>query len=221
MSLTLSGAVTEVRRNVNESIAGFWSDTEIEDWIKEGTRTFSSKSLMVEGTDTVDPMIASTLYYDSGDETWIADLLEIYTVIYFNGTNKYKGLIKIHPRQIGNLATATAGPPKYYCLHDRKLYVLPLTSATEVAAGATLSVLYAKETDDITALTDEFQHLAVIYATAKAYQKDEKWAAAGVLMGQFFQEVAFERNDKHARETDSLDKFRIPAQGGGTESANG
>ncbi len=221
MSITLSGAVTEVRYNLNESIAGFWSDTEIENWIKEGTRSFSSKSLMAEGTGTIDPMITSTLYYDSGDETFLADLLEVYTVLYFDGTATYKGLIKIHPRQIGNVATRTVGPPKYYSLHDRKLYVLPMVSATEVAAGATLSILYAQETDDITVLADEFQHLPIVYATAKALQKDEKWAAGSVLMSQFFQESSFERNDKHARETDSLDKFKIPAQGQGTEGSNG
>jgi hypothetical protein len=221
MALTLSDATTQVRSNINEAIAGYWSDAEIQNWIKEGVRVFSSKSLMCEATGTVDPMITSTLFYDSGDETFIADILEIYTVLYFDGTSTYKGLIKIHPRQIGNLATRTVGPPKYYCLHDRKFYILPMVSATEVAAGATLSVLYAKETDDITALTDEFQHLPIIYATAKAYQKDEKWGAASGLMSQFFQETSFERNDKHARETDSLDKFKIPMQGGGTEGANG
>jgi hypothetical protein len=166
-------------------------------------------------------MITSTLYYDSGDETFLANMLEVYTVIYFDGISTYKGLIKVHPRQLGNLATRTAGPPKYYCQHDRKLYVWPLVSATEVAAGATLSILYAKETDDITELEDEYQHLPIIYATAKAYQKDEKWGAASNLMSQYFQEMSFERNDKHARETDSLDKFKIPAQGGGTEGANG
>ena len=221
MALTLTEAIAEVRYNLNETTAGFWSDTEIQKWIQEGTRSFSSKTLMAEGTGIINPLIANNLYYDSDDETFLGNLLEIYAVLYFNGTSSYKGLIKIHPRQIGNVATATAGPPKYYCLHDRKLYVLPLASATEVAAGATLTVLYGQETDDITVLKDEFQHLPIIYATAKAYQKDEKWSAASILLAQFFQESQYERNDKHARETDSLDKFKIPTQGGGTEGANG
>lgn len=221
MALTLANGVTQVRSNVNEAIAGYWSDTEIETWIKEGTRNFSTKSLMCEATGTIAPMITSTLFYDSGDETFLADILELYTVLYFNGTATYKGLVKIHPRQIGNLALSTAGPPKYYCLYNRNLYIMPMVSATEVAAGATLSVLYAKETDDITALADEFQHLPILYATAKCYQKDEKWGAASALMSQFFQESSFERTDKHARETDSLDKFKIPTQGGGPESSGG
>jgi len=41
-------------------------------------------------------------------------MLEIYAVIY-NISTTYKGLIKIHPRQIGNLTGMTdTGTPKYY-----------------------------------------------------------------------------------------------------------
>lgn len=221
MSLTLSNAITEVRSNLNEATAVFWSDTEITNWIKEGVRLFSSKTLMVEDTQVIDPMIASQLSYSSSDETWIGDIIEPYTALYYDGTSKYKGLIKIHPRQIGNLALGTDGPPKYYCMHDRKIYIFPMTSAAVVAAGGTVTFLFAKETDDITVVTDEYQHLPIIYATAKAKQKDQKFGEAGGLMAQYFQEIGFERNDKHAREVDSLDKFRIPGRGGGNESARG
>ena len=197
---------------------GFWSDDEIENWIKEGTRVFSSKSLMVEEIGTISPMILTTPYYDSGDETFLANVLEIYAVIY-NITTSYKGLVKIHPRQIGNLAkSAVTGPPKYYCLFNRQLYIFPLASAAEVSAG-TLDVLYAAETDDITDLADEYQHLPITYATAKALQKDQKFGQAGVLMQQFYQELSFERSDKHDREVDTIDDFKIKATAGAQQNA--
>jgi hypothetical protein len=221
MALTLADATTEVRDLLNEATAVFWSDAQIQKWLKEGVRLFSSKTLMVEDTQDIDPLVASQLSYSSSDETWIGDIIEPYAAIYYDGTSRYKGLIKVHPRQIGNLALGTAGPPKYYTMHDRKIYIFPLTSATEVAAGAKITFLYAMETDDITAITDEYQHLPIIYAAAKAKQRDMKFAEATALMSQFFQEVAFERADKHAREVDSLDKFKIPGRGGGNESARG
>jgi hypothetical protein len=221
MALTLSDAITEVRNNLNESSASFWTDAEITSWIKEGVRLFSSKTLLVEGTDDLDPLKVTTLSYSSSDETWIADIIEPYAAIYYDGSAYYKGLIKIHPRQIGNLALGkTAGPPKYYAIHDRNIYIFPLSSAAVAAAGK-ITFLYAKETDDITALDDEYQHMPIVYATAKAKQKDQKFQQANTLMAQFFQEVSFERTDKHARETDSIDKFRIPKRGGGVESARG
>lgn len=221
MSLTLSDATTEVRDLLNEATAVFWSDAQIQKWIKEGVRIFSSKTLMVEDTQDLDPLVADQLVYSSGDETWIGDVMEIYSALYYDGTSRWKGLIKVHPRQLGNLALSTAGPTKYYALHDRKIYLWPVPNATIVAAGAKITFLFSMESDDITAMTDEYQHLPIIYAAAKAKQKDMKFAEAAALLSQFFQEIAFERNDKHSREVDSLDKFKIPARGGGNQSAGG
>ena len=216
MSLTLANAITEVRYTLNETTATFWTDAQITAWIQEGCRVFSSKTLMVEGTDSIDPLIANQLAYTSADETWLADVIEPYAAIYNNGSNVYKGLIKVHPRQIGNVATFTAGDPKYYSLYKRSIYVWPLAT-TAIAAAGQIDMLYAKETDDITALQDEYQHLPIIYATSKCKQKDSKFAEATSLMQQFLNEVNFERTDKHEREVDSSDSFQIPKGGTGAQ----
>lgn len=213
MALTLANAITEVRYQLNESSPAFWTDDEITAWIKEGTRIFSSKTLMVEGTDDL-TLIANQLTYTSSDESWIANIIEPYALLYVDQSNNYKGIIKMHPRQIGNVATFAAGDPKYYMLHNRTLYIWPLTTAAIVSAGGTISVLYSKETDDITDITDEFQHLPILYATALAKRKDQKFAEATNIMQQFLNEVNFERKDKHSREVDSLESFDIPVGGG-------
>lgn len=218
MSLTLSNAIAEVRYTLNETTAVFWTDAQITAWIQEGVRVFSSKTLMVEGSDSIDPLIASQLAYTSSDETWLADVIEPYAAILYDGTSAYKGLIKVHPRQIGNVATFTAGSPKYYSLYNRSLYIWPLATSAVVSAGATVSVLYAKETDDITAVADEYQHLPIVYATAKCKQKDSKFAESTSLMQQFLNEVNFERADKHEREVDGTDSFKIPKGGTSAKS---
>lgn len=215
MSLTLATAVTDVRDNLNEASPAFWTDTQIESWIQEGVKIIASKTLMAEMDDDIDPLIANQISYSSSDETWIANIIEPYAAIYYDGTSRYKGLIKVHPRQLGNVATFTSGPPKYYTLHNRRLFFWPLTTATEIAAGAKIEVLYSGITDDITVLKDEYQSLAVIYATGKAKQKDHKFAEGSSLLTQFYNEVNFERADKHTRETDSVESFRIPRTGGG------
>ena len=214
MALSLANAITQVRYTLNETSADFWTDAEITVWIQEGCRLFSSKTLMVEDTQTISPLVVNQLTYTSSDETWIADLIEPYGAIYNDGSNSYKGLIKVHPRQIGNVATFTSGIPKYYCLFDRSIYIWPLTTTTIRDAGGSIQFLFSKETDDITAITDEYQHLPIIYATAKAKQKDQKFAEATALMQQFLNEINFERTDKHAREVDSIDSFRVPRGGG-------
>ena len=214
MSLTLSGAITEVRAVLNEASPAFWTDAEITLWIQEGTRIVASKTLMAEDDQIIDPLVENQLSYSSSDETWIADIIEPYAAIYDDGSNKYKGLIKMHPRQLGNVATFTSGAPKYYALHNRQLFFWPLATAAVAAAGS-VRVLFAKETDDITDLNDEFQHMSVQFAIGRAKQKDQKFAEANSIFQQFYSDVNFERADKHVRETDSIESFRIPRRGGG------
>jgi len=94
MSLTLSGAVADVRQSLNEPTAVFWKDAEIEDWIKEGTRLVASKTRSVEADDDL-TLVTNQLVYTSSDESWIGDCLATYAGIYDNGSNKYKGLISL------------------------------------------------------------------------------------------------------------------------------
>ena len=212
MALTLTTATTEVRDALNEATAVYWTDGQIQNWIKEGCRIFSSKTLLVEDTQDLNPLVESQLSYSSSDETWIANCIEIYSAIYNSGTT-YKGLLKSHPRKLGNVATFTAGVPKYYSLHDRMIYVWPLTTAA-IAASGIITFLFAKYTEDIADLPNDYQHLPVIYAVAKCKQKDQKYAEANTLMAQFYAEIDFERQDKHAREEDTLDMFKTKARGG-------
>jgi hypothetical protein len=218
MSYTLQTATTAVRNNLNEDNAAFWSDTEIQTWIKEGVLIFSSATLMIESTETLN-LTQNQLSYDYTDEPWIATCMEIYAGIYNDGVNGYSGLIKAHPRMLGHLDTFAPGPTKYICLHDRKLYIWPLPTA---AVGAlTVSILHSVVTDDITAMEDEYQIWPIIYGTAKAKEKDRREAEAGAMLSQFYTMVNFERQDKHAREVDSMDKFLIPEGGQGPEGSKG
>lgn len=212
MALTLAEATDEVRDMLNEPNATFWSDAEIQQWIKEGTRVLSSKGLLVEADDDI-TLVANQLFYTSSDAAWIGDALEAYAAIYDDQSNNYKGLVKITPKQLGNVATFTSGDPKYYCFFNRTFYIWPLTTAAIVTAGGTVRVLYGKETDDITELHDEYQHLPIMYACSKCKQKDQKFAEANAFMTMFYQELNFERADKFERETDGINEMKLSARG--------
>jgi len=220
MSYTLATATTAVRNGLNEDTAVFWSDTEIQGWIQEGSLLFTSATLLVEDTDDI-TLVANQLSYSSSDHSWIGDCVEVYSAYYNDKSNNYAGLIKGHPRSLGHLDTFTAGDPKYIMLHNRTLYVWPLTTAAIVTAVGVVTVLYAKVTNDITAIQDEFQIWPIVYALAKCKQKDRREQEASSLFTQFYTMLNFERSDKHARETDSMDRFLIPATGQGPEDSRG
>ena len=211
MALTLVDAVADVRQLCNEPLAVFWKDAEFEDWLAEGTRIIAAKALCVEDTQTISLVTNQLIYnYADGVTTWAADCLEQYAAIYNDGNNKYKGLQFVHPKQIGNLMTYTAGEPRYYSFHNRSFYIWPLPSSDY--NGKTVSILYAKETDDITELNDEYQHLAILWAFARAKEKDMKFSEASQLKNQFFQELSFARADKVVRtpETNAAVKQGVP-----------
>jgi hypothetical protein len=213
MSLTLLNAIQRVRDILNESVSVFWTDTEITNWIQEGCRDWSTKSLMVEDTVTI-PLVANQIDYDSGDVAAIGAMLEPYACFYNDGLNNWKGIIKINPRVIGNEATNTPGDPKMYALHNKTIWVWPPPTSAMVTAGAYLRVLHSKTTDDITLIQDEHQHIPIIYAQAKAKYKDQKFAEGNALMTIYLSSTSFERQDKHAREEDTLDMFKIKPRGG-------
>lgn len=197
MSLTLAQATTDVRDLLNEPTAVFWTDTEIEDWIKEGVIKISSKLHGVEADDDL-TLVENQLIYTSTDHSWIGDCMAIQAAIYDDGANKYKGLQFVNPKQLGNVKTFTSGDPRYYGFYNRTIYIWPLPSST--TAGNTISFLYAKETNDITELQDEHQGLAIIWAQIKAYEKDMKWQTAAALKQEFYSELNFEKADKHLRQ---------------------
>lgn len=208
MALTLANGVTAVRDVLNEATASFWSDTQIENWIKEGTRTFASKSKLIQTLGDI-TLVADQLYYDVSDEAWIADLLKIHTAYYDDGSDNFKGILKVDPKQIGNVSAFTPGDPKYFCVFGRNVYVWPLSTAAMVTAGGTISCLYSKETEDFTEVPDEFQHLPIAYALGRAKQRDQKFQEAQAFFAQFNAEVEFESLDKNDREQDTLDNFKV------------
>lgn len=215
MSVTLAAAIAQVRSILNEANAVFWTDAEITAWIQEGVRYVAASADGAEADDTL-TLATSQLSYTSADESWIANCTIPYAAIYNNGSNKYKGLIFVHPKQIGNLLTFTPGDPKYFSFHNRTFYIWPLPTTTE--NGNTILMLYSQETDDITTLPDELQHLPILWAQSKAYEKDRMNAHAGALKQQFFSELDFTKQDKVNRPGESPRdvKTGVPLRGKGS-----
>lgn len=195
MAYTLSQAVQQVRYLINEETADFWSDTEIEDWIKQATITLSTTLLSAESEDTV-TMVNNQFIYTSSDEAWIANLLKVKAGYYTDSDSNVYGLQRIELDMFGHtMHFQTTGRPIHYYESNRKLYLWPRPGTTEV--GETLTLLNSYETDDITNLRDEHQPLTFLYAASKAKSKDRQHQEAALYMTQFMGSINFERQDKY------------------------
>ena len=207
MSYTVSEAVTQIRSLINESSGSFWTDTEIENWIKEATIDISTKLLSAESEDTV-TLVTNQWIYTSSDESWIANLIRAKACYFTDASGHVYGMQRIEPHQIGhNQAKQTAGRPKYYFNMNRKFYIWPKPSATE--SNYDITVLNSYETDDMTTLRDEHQPLIFMYAAAKCKQKDRMFQDASLLLGQYLNAVSFERQDKYLIKQDPTTAFKL------------
>jgi hypothetical protein len=70
------------------------------------------------------------------------------------------------------------------------------------------------ETDNIVSLKDEYQQIPIWYAKAMALYKDRRHQEGSSYMTLFMSSSNFEREDKHGREQDTLDMFKIKPKGG-------
>jgi len=200
VAYTLSQSVTQVRSLINEDSAAFWSDTEIENWIKEATIDVSCKLLCAE-TDTAITLVANQWAY-----TDLTDLLKIKGCYYDAGSGAIKGMQRIDVEKLGHLQVSS-GAPKYFYDINRDVNIWPIPSATE--AGDTIVVYHAYETDDVTDLRDEHQPLTFLYAAAKAKTKDRMFQESSLLMSQYLNSVNFERQDKYDQGTTPTSEFSL------------
>ena len=211
MSYTAANAITETRYLINENNADFWSDTEIEGWIKEATIDVSCKLLSAEAEGTID-IVDNQWIYTSDDESWIGDLLKIKGCYYeiVNTTTSalvsVAGLQRVDMEKFGHLQV-NSGKPRYFMENNRSVYIYPIPTSTEEQYD--IEVLYAYETDDVTALRDEHQSLTFLYAASKAKMKDRLFEEANFYMSQYLNSISFERKDKYDFGVDPTSEFDL------------
>jgi len=75
MAYTLTTATTEVRQLINEETTGFWSDTEIQNWIKMGCIDTSTKTQCVKHRDYFALATDTQVYEPSDFNTNSSDVL--------------------------------------------------------------------------------------------------------------------------------------------------
>lgn len=180
---SLSDATTAVRYALNESSASFWTDNEIQAFIKLGVLNLSSIGGAFEAIGTV-TLVASTMEYAVPTDFKVID-----SAIYVAGSGVYKGLIKITPEKVGSAKVdAETGPPVYFYHFAGKIGLWPVPTSSE--ASKTVNVYGYKTTDDITEIPDEFQAAAIDFSIAHCLWKDRRNAEAAQAWARYVSVLA-------------------------------
>ena len=213
-------ALIQVRALINETTPRFWTDEELNNWVIEGSVDISVKTLCYEVKDSIallEDQLEYTAFVTLGAGK-IAEVIKVYACIYDDESNVYRGLEKIHPRQIQHLPQSTAGPSYYYYHFGGKIGIFPIPTATEALLTDPVLVYCSMVAGAITNLPDHYQQFAVIYAAAMARFKERKNAEAMALYTKYINSMNFHRADIYERGVDAKSDMQTPdrtVQGGG------
>ena len=205
-------ALTQVRALIGESTANFWSDEELNNWVIEGAADISTKTLCFEKKDSI-ALVANQLEYTAFvtlGASKIAEVIKVYSCIYDDESNIYRGLTKILPRHIQHLTQSTPGPPYFYYHFGGKIGIFPLPTSTEAALVDPIIVYCSMVANAITDLPDHYQQFAIVYAAAMARLKERKNIEAMQLYKQYISSMNFHRLDLYDRGVDAKNDMQQP-----------
>lgn len=208
MAFTLATAVTEVRAILNEADSDFWSDGQLENWIKQGCLDWCEKSLLLIKEDTI-ALVTAQSQYTASTNSYIDDA--IYTL---HAEHANKAMQRVSYEQLrGNnqlILSATSAPKLYYDQYHATTFTVYLYPAPIATFNTDLvTVLFAMRTDDITELPYEYQQNIFLYAISKAKSRERQWQEAALTWQQYINNINFARRESLEEDQMTLDKFRI------------
>ena len=160
---------TKARALLNEIIEGFWLNTEIDGWIDDAALDISAKTYCYEVSASVTLATTTQLY------SLPADCIKALGAIYVN-----KGLKRIVPWMEGLQTAVVSGPPEYFFEITEKIGFVPYPTLAENATTVTL--YYAKSTNDITKIPSKFQVPAILFVVMMGLLKERQYAKAGQIL---------------------------------------
>ena len=191
---TAATARTQIRSILNEATASFWSDTEIDNWVKEATEDISVRTGCIQISDTVTLSTGTYEYATTTGSVSAADIVDILGMVYVvstdiigNTTQRFIGLIPISPSVVSQLPLTDSGPPQYYYRAGDKIGVLPVPTATENAQVVRL--YFTKQSQTIGDLPNEYQPLTFWYAASMAYKKEHRYVESDKFYQMYLEKL--------------------------------
>jgi hypothetical protein len=186
---TATTARTQVRALLDESVASFWTDTELDNWVKEATEVISARAMCIQDTDTFLLVTSQYEYTDlvTNGAATVTDIVKVWGAIYINPDDEYIGLKRVEPFQIADLPHMKSGPPVYYYHFDDKIGIFPLPTSGQ--NGDSVKIYFSKQSQTIGDLPNEYQALTFWYAAAMAYKKEHRYAESDKFYQMFLEEL--------------------------------
>ena len=202
-SRLVSALVTEVRYNLNEKTADFWSDSELSAHVSEAVQNVQSRTRSIKASQTTTLTAGTTEYAIS------SNYITIEGVIYQSGLTEYIALLRGNRTLVGHL-DADFEEPKYWYEENATVIVFPIMDTDDVTTtGNTIYITYipmqAVLSSTSTIPTPASYDKAIIqYATGKALMKVPDSALSETFYNRYEAELDRFRIDFLDRPRDSF-----------------
>lgn len=179
-STTGTTIANKARYLLNESTAAFWTDTEMLQWINDGTLDIAAYTHCLEATET-ETLVTNTYEYAIAE-----NYLVIKGVILDRGSGespRYKALVKGNIRSFG--AQQDIGEPVYWTHWEDNLLVYPAPNSS--ASGDSLTVYLVERPTEIDALASSilvpkhYENALALYVAMQGMLKDRQYEKANQL----------------------------------------
>ncbi len=195
MAFTLTTAKTEVRALINEDTASYWSDTEIENWIKQGCLDWCEKTLLLTREDTI-TLATNTYKYTTSGSSYIDNAIRTLHAEHNNKALKRLSYEQFrgHNRMV---LVDDEDPEYFYDKYNELVFTVYIAGTPSVSQnGDTVNVLFACRTNAIAELPYEYQPNIFNFAATKAKMKERQWQEAQLLWQIYLNNITFSRKDK-------------------------
>lgn len=203
---SLADALLAVRSIIREPTAIFWTDTQLNNLIKEGVVDVCAKTLCYELIDNSTPIVNNVIEYSQP-----SDCIKVRTCQFYDSQSSpvsYRGLKKINPKMMAYTDPKDDGNPYHWYNFGEKVGIYPVPAGMN--ASDRLVIYYSATTETITTIPAKYREFAVNYAATMALLKRRKNQAAVSLYTIYLNSVKFARLDLSRMEVDSKDMFQQP-----------
>jgi hypothetical protein len=192
-----SEVISDVRLELLEPVAGFWSDAELLNWLNRAETDFANRVRGLEGKATLSTSAGQSTYPLPAN--WISAVAIFYNDVADDGTDDWKPL---EPTDLQRLSretpgflsrtTSDQGTPTQYFIWDRELnlYQVPDTDGdANVLMFFKAKPVALTATSQTINVDDTMAHALRHYILWKAWSKEKEFQLASDQQALYFQAV--------------------------------
>lgn len=197
MKMSREDMVVRVRDMLNEDVASFWTDTQIEDSILEGVRFIASLTQAIQSIVTVTT--------SAGNREVIFIGTKVHYVEY-NGVS----LRRIAVKSFGNIPTNTSAP-EFFFPQDEALQVEPIPDdAYPLTLYVSSTPSNMVEDTDTTDLPISYDLTVVHFATMKGFMEEGNVTMAKTMENMMMGDLGFHEVDKSTYYVEDTRSIKAP-----------